>query len=60
VTHLRRIHTGLSERLEREGRVAWVAEEMAELADPRDLPHRSRDGVGRLRPRSHNRRFSVA
>ena len=34
VTHLRKIYTALTERLEREGRIAWVAEEMAALADP--------------------------
>ena len=32
VTHLRRIYTALTERLEREGRLDWVREEMAALA----------------------------
>ena len=57
VTHLRRIHTGLAERLEREGRSAWVAEEMAELADPATYRTDPDTAWERLRPRSHNRRF---
>ncbi|MBX9700962.1 MAG: ribonuclease D, partial [Acetobacteraceae bacterium] len=34
VTHLRKIYVALTERLAREGRAAWVAEEMAALAEP--------------------------
>ena len=57
MTHLRRIHTALSARLEREGRAAWVAEEMAELADPATYRTDPETAWERLRPRSHNRRF---
>jgi ribonuclease D len=57
VTHLRKIHRGLSERLEREGRSGWVAEEMAELADASTYRQDPETAWERLRPRSHNRRF---
>jgi ribonuclease D len=57
VTWLRRVYARLCERLEREGRLSWVAEEMAELADPatyRADPERMWE---RLRPRTGNRRL---
>lgn len=57
VTHLRRIYTGLTAKLEREGRSTWVAEEMAELADPAGYRQDPETAWERLRPRSHNRRF---
>ncbi|HVH83275.1 MAG TPA: hypothetical protein VM713_03060, partial [Steroidobacteraceae bacterium] len=34
VTHLRRVYERLKRRLERSGRAAWLAEEMAVLSDP--------------------------
>jgi ribonuclease D len=57
VTHLRKIYTGLTGRLEREGRLAWVAEEMAALAEPATYRVEPEDAWERLRPRTHNRRF---
>jgi ribonuclease D len=57
VTHLRRIYTGLAARLEREGRTKWVAEEMAELAEPATYRADPETQWERLKPRSHNRRF---
>ena len=57
MTHLRRIYAGLTARLEREGRTAWVAEEMAALADPATYMADPETQWERLRPRSHNRRF---
>ncbi len=57
VTHLRRIYTGLTARLEREGRTAWVAEELGELADAATYRPDPDTAWERLRPRSHNRRF---
>jgi ribonuclease D len=60
VTHLRRIYTGLIARLEREGRTAWVAEEMAALADPATYRPDPETQWERLKPRSHNRRFLAA
>jgi ribonuclease D len=57
VTHLRRIYTALTQKLERDGRTAWVAEEMAALADPATYLVDPETAWERLRPRSHNRRF---
>ncbi len=57
VTHLRRIYSGLTARLAREGRTKWVAEEMAALADPTTYRADPETQWERLRPRSHNRRF---
>lgn len=57
VTHLRRIYTALTDRLAREGRLDWVAEEMAALADPATYLTDPESAWERLRPRSTNRRF---
>lgn len=57
VTHLRKVYTALTERLSREGRLDWVAEEMAALADPATYRTDPEDAWERLRPRTHNRRF---
>src|ERR1700761_4428706 len=57
VTWLRTVYTRLRARLKQEGRLDWVAEEMAELGDPA-LYRPDPDTVWeRLRPRSNNRRF---
>jgi len=56
VTHLRPVYEKLRARLEREGRLGWVAEEMAVLANPetyRNDPDRMWE---RLKPRTANRR----
>lgn len=57
VTHLRRIYAALAARLEREGRLAWVAEELAVLADPATYRTDPETAWERLRPRTTNRRF---
>jgi ribonuclease D len=57
VTHLRRIYTALDAKLRREGRLAWVAEEMAALADPATYLTDPESAWERLRPRTGNRRF---
>ena len=57
VTHLRRIYVGLKERLEREGRLDWVAEEMAVLAEPATYRTEPENAWERLKPRTSNRRF---
>jgi ribonuclease D len=57
VTHLRRVYVKLKARLEREGRLDWVAEEMAALADPATYRTEPEDAWIRLRSRSGNRRF---
>ncbi|MFO1025422.1 MAG: ribonuclease D [Acetobacteraceae bacterium] len=57
VTHLREVYTRLSQRLEREGRLGWVAEEMGILGDPATYRPDPETAWERLRPRSNNRRF---
>jgi len=57
VTHLRRIYTGLINKLERDGRTAWVAEEMAALAEPATYRQDPETAWEKLRPRTTNRRF---
>src|SRR5918995_4464993 len=56
VTHLRRIYTGLRERLARDGRLDWVAEEMAALTDASTYRVDPDSAWERLRPRTQNRR----
>jgi ribonuclease D len=57
VTHLRRIYVALSERLEREGRLDWVGEEMAVLNRPETYRADPETAWERLKPRTTNRRF---
>jgi ribonuclease D len=57
VTHLRRVYEKLRARLEREGRLAWVGEEMAALADPATYRTDPEEAWVRLKPRTGNRRF---
>jgi ribonuclease D len=57
VTHLRVIYEALLERLAEEGRLDWIADEMAELADPRLYVTEPDEAWERLKPRSNNRRF---
>ncbi|MCS6853782.1 MAG: ribonuclease D, partial [Elioraea sp.] len=57
VTHLRRAYLKLRARLERTGRLAWVAEEMAALSDPATYRIDPDEAWQRLKPRSTNRRF---
>jgi len=57
VTHLRIVYERLCERLAREGRLEWVAEEMAELADPNTYRADPETMWERLRPRTNNRRM---
>jgi ribonuclease D len=57
VTHLRDVYVRLSERLERDNRLSWVAEEMAILNNPATYRTDPETAWERLRPRSTNRRF---
>jgi ribonuclease D len=57
VTYLRTVYTRLCARLRQDGRLDWVAEEMAELADPSLYRADPEAMWERLRPRSTNRRF---
>ena len=57
VTHLREVYVNLSQRLQRDGRLGWVAEEMAILNNPATYRPDPETAWERLRPRSNNRRF---
>lgn len=57
VTHLRTAYEKLASRLEKDGRAAWVAEEMAQLADPNTYIVPPELFWPRLKPRSTNPRF---
>ena len=57
VTHLRGVYEKLRARLERDGRLEWVAEEMAHLADPATYRADPDTAWERLRPRTANRRM---
>ena len=57
VTHLREVHERLRERLERDGRLEWVAQEMAELDEPATYRADPEAMWERLRPKTNNRRM---
>jgi ribonuclease D len=57
VTHLRVVYERLLARLEKDGRAAWVQEEMAALADPATYRPDPTTIWERLRPRTNNRRM---
>jgi ribonuclease D len=57
VTYLREVYLRLSERLEQDKRLSWVAEEMAILNNPSTYRTDPETAWERLRPRSTNRRF---
>jgi ribonuclease D len=57
VTHLREVYQRLRARLADEGRMEWVAEEMAALTDPALYRGDPDAAWERLRPRSGNRRL---
>jgi ribonuclease D len=57
VTHLRKIYTALRNRLEREERMAWVAQEMAVLDQPATYRVDPEAAWERLKARTGNRRF---
>jgi len=57
VTHLRTIYERLAERLERSGRAAWVAEEMAVLTSPETYRTDPDEVWRRVKARSGNPRF---
>jgi ribonuclease D len=57
VTHLRKVYTKLSARLEKSGRAAWIAEEMAVLTDPAIYRQDPEEAWRRVKTRGGNRRF---
>ncbi|MAS44810.1 MAG: ribonuclease D [Rhodobacteraceae bacterium] len=57
VTHLRQIYEVLEARLNRTGRAAWVAEEMAVLTNPDTYRNEPTEAWRRLKTRSSSPRF---
>lgn len=57
VTHLAAIYPMLSERLQREGRLAWVTDEMADLTDAANYDVEPENAWKRLRPRRHTAKY---
>jgi len=57
VTHLAKLYPKLRDRLEREGRLAWVAEEMAALSDPANFNTEPEDAWKRLKPRRFTAKY---
>ncbi|MBF0332744.1 MAG: ribonuclease D [Alphaproteobacteria bacterium] len=57
VTHLRVAYEKLRRRLDRNGRLSWLDEEMAQLTDPVTYDGDPEDSWRRLKPRSSSPRF---
>jgi ribonuclease D len=57
VTHLAEIYPKLKERLEREGRLGWVEDEMADLIDPANYDTDPDKAWRRLKPRRHTAKY---
>lgn len=57
VTHLRKIYEYLSAQLEKDGRAAWVAEEMGILTNPETYIMRPEEAWKRVRTRTNSGRF---
>ena len=60
VTHLRGVYATLQARLEKDGRLDWVAQEMGVLSDPATYQPDPETMWERLRPRTTNRRMLAA
>src|SRR5437763_5540397 len=57
VTHLARLYPMLRERLEKEGRIGWVLDEMSNLTDPAVYDVEPENAWKRLRPRRHTVKY---
>ncbi|MDB5434812.1 MAG: ribonuclease [Phenylobacterium sp.] len=57
VTHLAKLYPMLHERLEKEGRLGWVTDEMANLTDPAVYDVEPENAWKRLRPRKHTAKY---
>src|SRR5580658_9170068 len=57
VTHLAALFPILRDRLEQAGRLAWVTEEMADLADPANYDVEPENAWRRLKPRKFQPRY---
>lgn len=60
VTHLAKLYPKLRERLQRNGRLAWVAEEMAALSDPALFDVDPENAWRRLKPRKFTSKYLAA
>jgi ribonuclease D len=60
VTHLAKVYPKLKDRLEREGRLAWVSEEMAAMISPALYDCDPDNAWRRLKPRKFNPRYLAA
>lgn len=57
VTHLACVYPMLRKRLEQDGRLGWVSEEMANLADPANYDVDPENAWRRLKPRRHTAKY---
>ncbi|WP_397422795.1 ribonuclease D [Phenylobacterium sp.] len=57
VTHLAALYPMLRERLEKEGRLAWVTDEMNDLTSPANYDVEPENAWKRLRPRKNNAKY---
>jgi len=57
VTHLAELYPMLRQRLEREGRLGWVTDEMANLTDPAVYDVDPENAWKRLKPRRHTSKY---
>jgi ribonuclease D len=57
VTHLADLYPKLHKRLEQEGRLPWVTDEMAVLTDPANYDVDPENAWRRLRPRKHTTKY---
>jgi ribonuclease D len=57
VTHLAKLYPLLRQRLEREDRLGWVSEEMANLTDPSNYDVDPENAWRRLKPRRHTAKY---
>lgn len=57
VTHLAALYPMLRDRLEKEGRLGWVTDEMADLTDAANYDVEPENAWKRLRPRRHTAKY---
>jgi ribonuclease D len=57
VTHLAELYPLLQQRLEKEGRLGWVKDEMLNLTDPANYDVEPENAWKRLRPRRHTAKY---
>ncbi len=57
VTHLAKLYPMLRTRLEKEGRLAWVHDEMQNLCDPANYDVEPENAWKRLKPRRHTAKY---